>query len=112
MFINIIKRYKGELFLLALVTLIGLINYSPDKFLSGWDSLQTELYPSLGIKRAFFFHLNATHTIRSFSAVSMLAIIGFAMMILFNERRVKGSKTKFINAKKIIFGIVNQKKNK
>lgn len=36
------------------VALIGVLNYKKGTYLSGWDNLQTELYPLLAVKRAFF----------------------------------------------------------
>lgn len=49
-----IKRYWQELFLLFVVGVIFILNITPNAYLTGWDSLQTELNPILGIKRAFF----------------------------------------------------------
>ncbi len=44
--------YPSILFLLVLI--LFLFNYNPGTYLTGWDNLQTELYPSLGVERAFF----------------------------------------------------------
>ncbi len=40
--------------ILCVVVMLGILNYTPGTILSGWDNLQTELNPILGIKRAFF----------------------------------------------------------
>ncbi len=37
-----------------IAALVFFINYKPCSYLLGWDSLQTELYPSLAFKRALF----------------------------------------------------------
>lgn len=52
--VNLIKKYKYALLLLIVVGFVGIANYQPGTFLTGWDTLQTELYPSLAVKRAFF----------------------------------------------------------
>lgn len=49
-----IKTHKAILGLIALVAVIFLCNYAPGTRLSGWDNLQTDLNPLLGVKRAFF----------------------------------------------------------
>jgi hypothetical protein len=40
--------------ILIAVGFLFLANYSPGTHLMGWDNIQTDLYPSLGVKRAFF----------------------------------------------------------
>ncbi|OQY68257.1 hypothetical protein B6D29_01035 [Microgenomates bacterium UTCPR1] len=54
MFKEIIPKYKYQLVLFAITAVLFFINYSPGTYLSGWDNLQTELNPGLGVKRAFF----------------------------------------------------------
>ncbi len=49
-----LKRYTSELLLVCIVLVLFVLNYTPGTYLSGWDNLQTELAPSLAIKRAFF----------------------------------------------------------
>ncbi len=50
---NLLKKYKYQLLLLLIVSFIGLVNYRLGTYLTGWDNLQTELSPALGVKRAF-----------------------------------------------------------
>lgn len=48
---------KNYLFLTSLVCVALLLlwaNYLPGTYLSGWDNIQTELNPGLGVKRAFY----------------------------------------------------------
>ena len=52
--LKIAKRYFFEFLLFLLVVGIFVTNYVPGTYLIGWDSLQTELYPWLAVKRAFF----------------------------------------------------------
>lgn len=40
--------------ILCLIIFLGILNHTPNTILSGWDNLQTELNPLLGIKRALF----------------------------------------------------------
>jgi len=49
-----LKKHKSEILLFFFFCLLFWTNYTPEKFLLGWDSLQTELNPTLGIRRAFF----------------------------------------------------------
>jgi len=51
---NFLKKYKFQILLLLITALLFWVNYSPGTYLSGWDNLQTELNPSLAVKRAFF----------------------------------------------------------
>ncbi|OGK26398.1 hypothetical protein A3D80_02720 [Candidatus Roizmanbacteria bacterium RIFCSPHIGHO2_02_FULL_40_13b] len=51
---DLIKKYRYMLLLLVIVGFVGIANYQPGTFLTGWDNVQTELYPSLAVKRAFF----------------------------------------------------------
>lgn len=46
--------HKEIIFLLFVVLLLFITNLKPGTYLSGWDNLQTDLNPLLGIKRAFF----------------------------------------------------------
>ncbi len=47
-------RYLYEILITLIVAFLFYKNYTPGTFLTGWDNLQSELYPSLSIKRAFF----------------------------------------------------------
>ena len=51
---NFLKSHIYYIFILGLVIGLYLANLTPHLMISGWDSLQTELYPWLGVKRAFF----------------------------------------------------------
>jgi hypothetical protein len=51
---QIITKYKFQLLLFLIVFILFLVNYKSGTYLSGWDSLQTELNPGLAVKRAFF----------------------------------------------------------
>lgn len=55
---NIIRLHiKKILCVLGLIAIVGILfqtNYVHGTFLSGWDSMQTELSPFLAVKRAFF----------------------------------------------------------
>jgi hypothetical protein len=48
------RNHYLSLILTAIVIIITIVNYAPGTYLSGWDNLQTDLNPLLGIKRAFF----------------------------------------------------------
>lgn len=48
------KNYFGLCALVLLVLALALTNYIPGTYLSGWDNLQSDLNPWLGVKRAFF----------------------------------------------------------
>ncbi len=47
-------KYKFEIFIFIISFLLLLTNYKSNTYLLGWDNLQTELNPLLGIKRAIF----------------------------------------------------------
>lgn len=49
-----LKQYWAELSILLVTVIIFITNFTPGTYLLGWDSLQTELNPTLGIKRAVF----------------------------------------------------------
>lgn len=49
-----LHSHKSELTILFLWLVLLVVNFTPFAFLTGWDSLQTELNPALGVKRAFF----------------------------------------------------------
>lgn len=49
-----IKRHIYEFVLLGIVILLAIVNYRKGTYLSGWDNLQTEIAPWLGVERAFF----------------------------------------------------------
>jgi len=51
---DFLKRNYFALLLLGIVVLLFLTNYHTGTYLSGWDNLQTDLNPTLGIKRSFF----------------------------------------------------------
>jgi len=48
------QKWLSVLFLFTMVLVLAVANYKRGAFLTGWDNLQTELNPLLGIKRAFF----------------------------------------------------------
>jgi len=48
------KRHIFEFLLLGIILLLFATNYHIDTYLSGWDNLQTDLNPILGVKRAVF----------------------------------------------------------
>jgi len=50
---NFLVKYKYQLSIFLAVFIIFLFNYQTGSYLSGWDSLQTELNPGLAVKRAF-----------------------------------------------------------
>ncbi|MFZ2664088.1 MAG: hypothetical protein WAX66_01895 [Patescibacteria group bacterium] len=52
--LKLLKKYYPELFLLGIVGFIFARNYVPGTYLIGWDSLQTEFYPWLAVKRSLF----------------------------------------------------------
>ena len=52
--LKFIKNYLFEILIFLLVVGIFITNYVPGTYLIGWDSLQTELYPWLAVKRALF----------------------------------------------------------
>ena len=52
--INYLNKNKYYLVIFVVVFLIFITNYQPGTYLSGWDNLQTDLYPWLAVKRAFF----------------------------------------------------------
>jgi hypothetical protein len=49
-----IRSHKSSFFITLIVILLFVTNYVAGTYVSGWDSLQTELSPWLGVKRAFF----------------------------------------------------------
>jgi hypothetical protein len=51
---NLLSRFKLEISFFLIIFLLFLTNYKPQTYLLGWDNLQTELNPLLGIKRAIF----------------------------------------------------------
>jgi hypothetical protein len=51
---NFIKTYYPHLIIFFLWLILLWANYTPFAFLTGWDSVQTDLSPFLGVKRAFF----------------------------------------------------------
>ncbi len=51
---NLLKIYWYQFLLILVVAIIGLVNYRFGTYLTGWDNLQTELAPVLGVKRAVF----------------------------------------------------------
>lgn len=48
-----LNKYKYQLGIFLVALVIFITNYSSGKYLVGWDSLQTELNPSLAVTRAF-----------------------------------------------------------
>lgn len=51
---NFLNKYRNQLIIFGIVAFLFWINYKTGTYLTGWDNLQTELYPSLAVKRAFF----------------------------------------------------------
>jgi len=51
---NFFNKYKYQLLLFIVVSVLFFVNYKSGTYLSGWDNLQTELNPGLAVKRAFF----------------------------------------------------------
>lgn len=51
---GLLKKNIHLVFFLLVCFLIAVTNYTPGTWLTGWDNLQTELAPSLAIKRALF----------------------------------------------------------
>jgi hypothetical protein len=51
---NKILKIRYPILLLFLITILFLTNYKSGTYLLGWDNLQTELNPALGVKRAIF----------------------------------------------------------
>lgn len=47
-------KYKYQILLIAAIALLFITNYKPGTYLIGWDNLQTDLNPTLGVKRAIF----------------------------------------------------------
>lgn len=52
--IQIIKTYPYELLLGLICFALFATNYVPGAYIAGWDNLQTDLNPLLGVKRALF----------------------------------------------------------
>ncbi|MFZ2206623.1 MAG: hypothetical protein WA061_06185 [Microgenomates group bacterium] len=51
---HLVKRYRYYILLTLVVGVLAFVNHQPNTFLTGWDNLQTELNPTLAIKRALF----------------------------------------------------------
>lgn len=51
---HFLNKYKYQILLFFITSILFLANYRSGTYLSGWDNLQTELNPGLAIKRAFF----------------------------------------------------------
>lgn len=51
---NFLNKYKYHLLICFIALILFLANYKPGTYLTGWDSLQTELNPGLAVKRALF----------------------------------------------------------
>lgn len=49
---NWFRGYAFEFVFLGVVVVAAVTNFTPDKTLMGWDNIQTDLNPTLGIKRA------------------------------------------------------------
>ncbi len=63
-------KHKYSLIIFVISVLIFFINYRPGTFLIGWDNLQTELSPWLGVKRAA---LSVWEEYQSFGLVAGMA---------------------------------------
>lgn len=64
------KTHFYRLLILAVVVILFIFNYTHGTFLAGWDNMQTDLYPWLGVKRAF---LSAWEEYQSFGLVAGMA---------------------------------------
>ncbi|MCL5746964.1 MAG: hypothetical protein M1277_01635 [Patescibacteria group bacterium] len=53
-FYNLIRKRWHFIAVFSIALVLFFVNYKPGTYLVGWDSLQTELYPFLGVKRALF----------------------------------------------------------
>ncbi|MEO6508450.1 MAG: hypothetical protein ABIO02_00700, partial [Patescibacteria group bacterium] len=51
---HLLKTHLFELLLVFFAAVLFITNYAHGTYLMGWDNLQTELSPWLGVKRAFF----------------------------------------------------------
>lgn len=69
-FFSFFIKYRFQFFLLLISLVIFATNYIPNTYLTGWDNLQTEFNPNLGVKRAFF---GVWQEYQSFGLVSGLA---------------------------------------
>lgn len=70
LFFSWVKHSKYQLALFFVVAMIMVTNWEHNTSLIGWDNLQTELYPELAVKRAFF---SVWQEYQSFGLVSGLA---------------------------------------
>lgn len=70
MLTRFIKAYYQYIVVLIVVLVIYITNYKSSTYLTGWDNLQTDLNPVLGIKRSFFA---AWQEYQSFGLTSGLA---------------------------------------
>ncbi|NTU46437.1 hypothetical protein HGA88_02325 [Candidatus Roizmanbacteria bacterium] len=68
--LNFLSFHRYPLFLSFIVLILGIANYHPGSFLSGWDNIQTDLNPWLGVKRAVF---SVWEEYQSFGLVSGMA---------------------------------------
>lgn len=59
-----------QVMVIGFCILLGVINYVPHEYLTGWDNLQTELSPLLAIKRALF---SGWQEYQSFGLISGMA---------------------------------------
>lgn len=51
---KLFSKYKYHFGIFFVVGMLFFTNYKPGTFLTGWDNLQTDLYPVLAVKRAVF----------------------------------------------------------
>lgn len=68
--LSFLKSYRFQVLILLITTLLFIVNYLPKTYLTGWDNLQTELFPWLNLKRSFFA---VWQEYQSFGLVSGLA---------------------------------------
>ena len=79
---NSFLRNNWHIFVVTLVViLLGILNYKKNIYLTGWDNLQTELYPTLAIKRAFF---SVWQEYQSFGLIAGMAHAADLPRALFN----------------------------
>lgn len=67
---SLLRRWWPQLTLSSIWLILFILNLKPGQYLSGWDNLQTELNPILGIRRAFF---SVWQEYQSFGLVAGLA---------------------------------------
>src|SRR3989338_2732928 len=52
--IHAFRKHPYVLLLIGAISVLAVVNYTNGAFLTGWDNLQTDLSPWLGVKRAWY----------------------------------------------------------